>query len=233
MPGPLVIYLLFSLVPEPRVKEIMDHTPMAQCLVSFLLSFILLTLQVLRGLPVLPHGRPVTVRMAARSSRRLDATCRSKSSWNALLGSVSSGTRPWICCPGKQAGLLAGRPRQHSGIEAAAGDRTDAYADGVRQGVPEAVRVADRWHLLRNPGDRIRTVFNRHPVSVQRASRQNEAQDDPQRLPAARSLYGEGYPVRRSPLPIMTILTAIGLEGATARLLRPPRNLVQLGNTTT
>lgn len=40
--------------------------------------------------------------------------------------------------------------RTHPGIEVVARDRSTEYARGVAKGVPEALQVADRWHLLLN-----------------------------------------------------------------------------------
>jgi transposase len=52
--------------------------------------------------------------------------------------------------PDRTAETLAEWLRGRPGIEVVARDRSTEYARGISLGVPEAVQVVDRWHLLAN-----------------------------------------------------------------------------------
>jgi transposase len=71
--------------------------------------------------------------------------------------------------PDRQASTLAAWLKRYPSIEIVARDRAGAYADGIRQGAPQALQVTDRWHLLRNCSDALQTVFDRHHRQVRRA----------------------------------------------------------------
>lgn len=69
--------------------------------------------------------------------------------------------------PDRSADTLADWLAQHPGVTIISRDRGGEYAEGAKRGAPDAMQVADRFHLLRNAGDVTRRVLQRHAPLVQ------------------------------------------------------------------
>ena len=63
--------------------------------------------------------------------------------------------------PDRTAETVAAWLRAHPGIEVVTRDRSTEYARGVGLGAPDAVQVADRWHILVNLREALERMLGR------------------------------------------------------------------------
>ena len=71
--------------------------------------------------------------------------------------------------PERSAAALAQWLQTHPEVEIISRDRADDYIKGAKDGAPQAVQVADRWHLLRNLRDAMRRVVDRLQGKIRQA----------------------------------------------------------------
>ncbi len=117
--------------------------------------------------------------------------------------------------PDRTAPTLAAWLGQQPQIEIVSRDRATEYARGITEGAPQAVHVADRWHVLRNLREAAERVLDAHraqwqditlPEAMDRVppvrrsqheqvARQARREQRQERYAAVRALHAQGMPL--------------------------------------
>ncbi|MFF9573186.1 ISL3 family transposase [Streptomyces sp. NPDC014685] len=153
--------------------------------------------------------------------------------YGTIILDMESGERVDVL-PDRTAETLTAWLRAHPGAEIVCRDRASAYAEAVRTACPEAVQVADRFHLWKNLCEAVEKCVAAHrsclaepaedapadaTVGHAAATVQEEASGRPEgmrvirrreRHAAVHALYGKG-------VPIQAISDTLGLDRKTVR----------------
>jgi transposase len=52
--------------------------------------------------------------------------------------------------------------KAHPGVQIVSRDRSEVFAEAIARGAPQAVQVADRWHILKNLTEAVEEVLKQH-----------------------------------------------------------------------
>ncbi len=118
-------------------------------------------LRLIRSLPETPIENPLYLGVD-------DWALRKHLNYGTILVDLST-HKPIDLLPDRETKTLANWLKEHPGIKVVSRDRSSAYIEAIKQGAPNAIQVADRWHLLHNMVETIEKALTRRYKDVKAA----------------------------------------------------------------
>lgn len=123
-------------------------------------------LRLQRQHPLLPPPAPQIIGVD-------DWAIRNGRTYGALIVDLER-HKPIDVLPDAKAETFATWLQQHPSITRISRDRAGNFAEGAHSGAPQAIQVADRWHLFGNLGDALQRLLEQHPAALRAAAQQEE-----------------------------------------------------------
>ncbi|MDV3002976.1 MAG: ISL3 family transposase ISAcma23 (plasmid) [Chroococcopsis gigantea SAG 12.99] len=111
-------------------------------------------LELIRRIPLPPITTPSILGVD-------DFAFRKRKTYGTILVDLEKG-RPITLLPDREAETLSKWLKEHLGIQVVSRDRSKAYEKGINEGAPDAIQVADRFHLFQNLAETLDQIFCSH-----------------------------------------------------------------------
>jgi transposase len=160
-----------------------------------------------QGMP----ARPTTIlrligrtRLPARATPTLlggdEGAYRKRLDFKTILVDLRT-NRPLELLPDARAPTFASWLQDHPGVEVIAPDRAGTFAAGARQGAPDAIQVADRFHLMQNVRTAIEEIL-KQMVDVRHLAAEALAEQTNQLQPSAAAARSGDDDAANTPVPL-------------------------------
>jgi transposase len=147
-------------------------------------------LAVLTGTPTSPDTLLRRIRQAERVEPRSprvlgvdDFAFRKGQTYGTILVDLESRCVVDLL-PDREASTVAGWLHGHPGVEVVSRDRASAYSQAAREAAPDAMQVADRWHLLSNMRDALERYLHQRSMAIRDLLEKSSSDGPPVPVPA-------------------------------------------------